>query len=569
MLSEIHGKMQTDQYHPEKLLASGPSAKVYRGVESMTLRKVLIKALLPEHETPNALDWEKLQLMAPALMQVRHPQIAGLITLMPTEDEFALVYDFMPGKNVRALAAERQISAADIRALAVQFMHALLVGEQLRQPHGDPKPSNIIIAESPGGGLFLQVQDWGLSLARTSHPEETLWFRAPELHYSGVSTTQSDLFTAAATLFCLATNTAPAQGAAAADLVQQWQVFNAAHALHHMRPDIDPQLRDWLAWLMQTNLHLRPRSVAQALEVLMPTMHTGFIYMPQQAPQMMPGTQTMPLMAPPPPMMSGAQTAQPVTTPPVSLPRQNPNAPKPKPVVAKPAPGNKPAVETAAAATATVATPPKPKRSRKRLVAALTLNLVALVIAVFFLWPAAGGAAWSNWLAGKPAVATTAPTSAPAAGKPKALAAPPVTADAGVLKGRYVRIELKGKVALSLAEVQVFSGKENIASQGEASQSSTASGGKAALAIDGNTDGDMPKSASVMQTDASKANPWWQLDLGKEVPLNSIVLWSRTDGDDANRNKGLVVKILSAHQRVVWEKKDLPKPEPQLKVVVE
>lgn len=523
MLSEIHGKMQTDQFHPEKLLAAGPSAKVYRGVESATGRKVLIKALLPDDETPHALDRERLQLLAPALMQMRHPQIAGLITLMPTEEEFALVYEFMPGMNVREFAAARQVSAADLRALAMQFMHALLVGEHLRQAHGDPKPSNVIIADHPGGGLFLQVQDWGLSLARTVHPAETMWFRAPELHYSGVPTAQSDLFTAAATLFCLATNTAPTQGAAVEELVHQWQAFNAAHFLQHLRPDLDQPLRDWLAWLMQTNPHQRPQCVAQALDMLMLSMHTGFTYMPQQAPQMMPGTQTTPLVS-----------------------FGHPNAPKPKPIVSK--------AQVAAASGKTnsvkTAKPDSPtKRSAKRVLVAVALNLVALVLAGFFIWPAMGGADSET---------VAAPSSAPAPGAP-----PPA-----MLKGRYIRIELKGKVALNLAEVQIFSGDKNIAVQGTAAQSSTAPGGNAALAIDGNTDGDMPKSASVILTDAKKSDPWWQVDLGEEMPLNSIVLWNRTDGDAGAGMNKLTVKVLSAHQRVIWEKKELPKPEPELRLLV-
>jgi serine/threonine protein kinase len=96
--------MSAEQFHPEKLLATGPAAKVYRGVEVATGRKVLLKSLLAEHETPRALDREKLQLLASSLMHVRHPQIAGLVTLVPTEDEFPLFYDFMPGMIVHAFA---------------------------------------------------------------------------------------------------------------------------------------------------------------------------------------------------------------------------------------------------------------------------------------------------------------------------------------------------------------------------------------------------------------------------------------------------------------------------------
>lgn len=517
--------MPDDHFHPEKLLAGGPAAKVYRGVETATGRKVLLKALLHEDETPNALDRERLQLLAPALMQFRHPQIAGLITMVPTEDEFALIYDFMPGMNVRAFANERQTSPADLRALAVQLMHALLVGEQLRQPHGDPKPSNLIIADHPSGGLFMQVQDWGLSLARSIHPTETLWFRAPELHASNQPTSQSDLFTAAASLFCLATNSAPAQGEDADDLIQQWQAFDAGPVLAHLRPDLDPPLRDWLTWLLRPDPRQRPHSVAQALERLMPTLHSGFIYMPQQAPQMAAGTQTTPLTS-----------------------VAHPNAPKPKPIVSKAT------AEAAKAAAPPQASAPAKKSSAGRLFVALALNGIAIALLGGLAWPLLREWDWQSWL--KRGDATTA-------------SAAPSQPEATRVKGRYVRIELPGKAALNLAEVQVFSDGGNLALKGEASQSSTSTGGTAALAIDGNTDGDMPKTASVSHTDGRKTNPWWQLDLGQDMPIESIVIWNRTDGDFGERTQNLTVKILTTHQRVIWEEKGIAKPDPQVKISVQ
>jgi len=517
--------MPDDHFHPEKLLAGGPAAKVYRGVETATGRKVLLKVLLHEDESPNALDRERLQLLAPVLMQFRHPQIAGLITMLPTEDEFALIYDFMPGMNVRAFANERQTSPADLRALAVQLMHALLVGEQLRQPHGDPKPSNLIIADHPSGGLFMQVQDWGLSLARSIHPTETLWFRAPELHASNTPTSQSDLFTAAASLFCLATNSAPAQGEDAADLIQQWQAFDAGPVLAHLRPDLDPPLRDWLTWLLRPDPRQRPHSVAQALEMLMPTLHSGFIYMPQQAPQMAAGTQTTPLTS-----------------------AAHPNAPKPKPIVSKAT------AEAAKAAAPPQASAPAKKSSAGRLFVAVALNGIAIALLGGLAWPLLREWDWQSWL--KRGDATTA-------------SAAPSKPEATRVKGRYVRIELPGKAALNLAEVQVFSDGGNIALKGEASQSSTSTGGTAALAIDGNTDGDMPKTASVSHTDGRKSNPWWQLDLSQDLPIESIVIWNRTDGDFGERTQNLTVKILTTHQRVIWEKKGIAKPDPQVKISVQ
>ncbi len=352
MILEIAAKMHPDQFQPEKIIAAGPSAKVYRGVETLTGRKVLIKALMQDNETAYRIDQERLQQLAPSLMQLRHPQIAGLITLLPTEDDFALVSEFMPGMNGRAFDAERRPSPSDVRALAVQLMHALLVGEHLRLPHGDPKPSNLIISDHPSGGLFLQVQDWGLSLTRQSQPPETLWFRAPELHAGGMPTMKSDLFTAAGSLFCIATNSAPAKGTTVEEIMRDWQAFNASHVMNHLRPDLDQPLRDWLAWLLNLVPEQRPQSVAQALDVLMHSMHTGYTYLPQQAPVMAPGTQTTPLVS---------------------------AAPKPRPILPKAAPAP-------AAATLTPAAAVK-KAPRSRVVIAVMLNLAALTVLGFFVWP--------------------------------------------------------------------------------------------------------------------------------------------------------------------------------------
>jgi len=261
-------------------------------------------------------------------------------------------------------------------------MHALLVGEHLRQPHGDPKPSNLIIADHPGGGLFLQVQDWGLSLARHTHPPETLWFRAPELHAGHPPTAQSDLFTAAGSLFCLATNTAPTQGTTVEEVMRGWQMFNAGHVLSHLRPDVDPPLRDWLGWLLNPAPHLRPHAVGQALDMLMHSMQAGFTYMPQQAPAMAPGAQTTPLAAAPPPQAPKPAAPAAVQAP---APAARPQTPASKPIAAKAAP----AAAIAPAAEAPAVT--KRKMPSRRVVIAAALNFAALILLGIIFTPFLGG----------------------------------------------------------------------------------------------------------------------------------------------------------------------------------
>ena len=119
--------------------------------------------------------------------------------------------------------------------------------------------------------------------------------------------------------------------------------------------------------------------------------------------------------------------------------------------------------------------------------------------------------------------------------------------------GRYVRVELPGEERiLSLAEVQVFRGAENLALGAKASQSSTAFAGPAFYAVDGNTDGTFQDSMTVTHT-ATEADPWWELDLGAAQPIDRIVLFNRTDNRLHTRLNGARVSVLDAEHHVVWQ----------------
>lgn len=132
--------------------------------------------------------------------------------------------------------------------------------------------------------------------------------------------------------------------------------------------------------------------------------------------------------------------------------------------------------------------------------------------------------------------------------------------------GRVIRIDLPGNdKMLSLAEVQVFSGGENIARTGTATQSSTAYDGPAELAIDGITNGDYTAGKSVTHTATTK-NPWWQVDLGRDAPIDRIVIWNRTDGNLESRLAGYRVSLRNAANETIWETTpaDVPKPSSEL-----
>ncbi len=122
----------------------------------------------------------------------------------------------------------------------------------------------------------------------------------------------------------------------------------------------------------------------------------------------------------------------------------------------------------------------------------------------------------------------------------------------GPLNTRFVRIELPGqKKFLSLAEVQILVGQDNVARSGTATQINTAFEGPAKLAIDGNTDGDYHAAKSTTHT-AEADNPWWEVDLGKSVVIDRIGIWNRTDGDVGPRLANFRIVLLDKKHQPLW-----------------
>jgi putative heme-binding domain-containing protein len=127
--------------------------------------------------------------------------------------------------------------------------------------------------------------------------------------------------------------------------------------------------------------------------------------------------------------------------------------------------------------------------------------------------------------------------------------------------GRYVRIELPRNGTLTLAEVEVNSEGRNVARAGKAKQKNTAYGGDASRAIDGNkstTYGD----GGQTHTEENTANPWWEVDLGEEHPIDSIAVYNRADGDLGNRLQGFTLKVLDGARNEVYKQENIKAPKP-------
>jgi hypothetical protein len=116
--------------------------------------------------------------------------------------------------------------------------------------------------------------------------------------------------------------------------------------------------------------------------------------------------------------------------------------------------------------------------------------------------------------------------------------------------GRFVRVELPGKQrTLTLAEVEVYAGNENVARAGKATQVNVAAGGEPGRAIDGNTHPEYGRNGQT-HTQEGIENPWWEVDLGSPKTIDRIVIFNRGDGL-AGRLKDFRLSILDGERQEV------------------
>ncbi|MFP6905349.1 MAG: discoidin domain-containing protein, partial [Verrucomicrobiota bacterium] len=118
---------------------------------------------------------------------------------------------------------------------------------------------------------------------------------------------------------------------------------------------------------------------------------------------------------------------------------------------------------------------------------------------------------------------------------------------------QIIQIVLPGaRRELSLAEVEVFSGGENVALMKpyntEPGSSSGAGPAVTGRAIDGNTNGHLNHIAHIPWS----PNPWWYVDLKRPYPVDKIVIWSRTDHNLGKRLKGFELNVLDEDHKLLW-----------------
>ena len=259
--------LTTRNYDILTRIGVGNGALVYRAVDKVTHRQVALKLLVQDGNVDRHFHAEPLLADAPRLAKISGTHICQLIEAFHDEDGPVLVYEFAQGVNGAGFFQKQKPDAAQAVDIAAQLISALRSGERQRRPHGDVKPSNLILMELADRRPFVLVLDWALTSYRAVAADDSLPYLAPERLHGAGATHRADLFSAGATLFFLCTGTTLIAAKTIAEAESGWKAATPA-VLAELRPDLPAKFVQWLGSLVDLSPEKRPASAVEALASL-------------------------------------------------------------------------------------------------------------------------------------------------------------------------------------------------------------------------------------------------------------------------------------------------------------
>jgi hypothetical protein len=232
-------------YRLLRRLGAGGMGTVYEADDPAGGRHVAVKLIASGQELSRAAV-ERFRREGRLASAISHPRCVFVLAAEEDAGRPYIVMELMPGKTLADLLGERgPLPPGEAVAKILDVLAGLREAHRLGMVHRDVKPSNCFL-EANGR---VKIGDFGLSkslvadsqLTETGTFLGTRLFASPEQVRGETLGPQSDVYSLAATLYCLLTGRAPFEGGDAVAIAARI-ASDPAPPLRPLRPEVPPGL---------------------------------------------------------------------------------------------------------------------------------------------------------------------------------------------------------------------------------------------------------------------------------------------------------------------------------------
>ncbi|MEM1296312.1 MAG: serine/threonine-protein kinase [Verrucomicrobiota bacterium] len=250
---------------------------LYLAIDQNLQRVVALKRVRREATSSLGDEQEdKLVREARALSSLQHPNVVSVYDVGVDEEGVFVVMEYVHGESLDKAVGRTALNLDDLKTVVTHTMEGMASAHIRGLIHRDMKPANLMVDWRDEDKFTLKLVDFGLvrfvemptmqTAAQANAIMGTVYFMAPEQFELKTIDEKTDLYSLGCVYYHSLTRKYPFEGESTAQVMSS-HLTNTFVPLAERRPDLPPEVVEWVENLMARNPEDRPESAKKALEL--------------------------------------------------------------------------------------------------------------------------------------------------------------------------------------------------------------------------------------------------------------------------------------------------------------